>query len=67
MKYLGLIRSIALVHQYQRPRKTASYRHQELEYIEVTKQDIATANRLAHEGLGRSLENFRHRRGGCCC
>jgi DNA primase len=58
MKYLGLIRSIALVHQYQRLRKTASYRRQELEYIEVTKQDIATANRLAHEVLGRSLDEL---------
>jgi DNA primase catalytic core len=58
MKYLGLIRSIALLHQYQRPRKAASYRRQELEYIEVTKQDIATANRLAHEVLGRSLDEL---------
>jgi DNA primase len=58
LKYLGLIRSIALLHQYQRPRKRANYRGQELEYIEVTKQDIATANRLAHEVLGRSLDEL---------
>ena len=46
------------MHQYQRSRKTASYRRQELEYIEVTKQDIATANRLAHEVMGRSLDEL---------
>jgi DNA primase len=58
MKYLALIRSIALLHQYQRPHKSASYRGQELEYIEVTKEDIATANQLAHEVLGRSLDEL---------
>jgi hypothetical protein len=58
MKYLALIRSIALLHQYQRPHKSASYRGQELEYIEVTKEDIATANRLSHEVLGRSLDEL---------
>ena len=58
MKYLTLIRSIALLHQHQRPRKTATHRGQEVQYIEVTKEDIATANRLAHEVLGRSLDEL---------
>jgi DNA primase catalytic core len=58
MKYLTLIRSIALLHQHQRPRKTTTHRGQALEYIEVTKEDIATANRLAHEALGRSLDEL---------
>ncbi|MGH9638462.1 MAG: CHC2 zinc finger domain-containing protein [Bryobacteraceae bacterium] len=58
MKYLTLIRSIALLHQYQRSRKTATHRGQALEYIEVTLEDIATANRLAHEVLGRSLDEL---------
>jgi DNA primase catalytic core len=58
MKYLTLIRSIALLHQHQRPRKTTTHRGQALEYIEVTKEDIATANRLAHEVLGRSLDEL---------
>jgi DNA primase len=58
MKYLALIRAIALLHQYQRPRQRVNYRGQELEYIEVTKDDIATANRLAHEVLGRSLDEL---------
>jgi DNA primase len=58
MKYLTLIRSIALLYQYQRPHKTARHRGQTLEYIEVTRDDIAMANRLAHEVLGRSLDEL---------
>jgi len=58
MKYLALIRSIALLHQYQRPRKTTTHNGQALEYIEVTLDDIATANQLAHEVLGRSLDEL---------
>src|SRR6266516_3710432 len=58
MKYLVLIRSIALLHQRQRQRKTATHHGQALEYIEVTLDDIATANRLAHEVLGRSLDEL---------
>jgi DNA primase catalytic core len=58
MKYLALIRAIALLHQYQRERKTATHNGQALEYIEVTLDDIATANRLAHEVLGRSLDEL---------
>jgi len=46
------------LHQHQRPRKTTTHRGQALEYIEVTKEDIATANRLAHEALGRSLDEL---------
>ena len=58
MKYLTLIRSIALLHQYHRPRKTVEHRGRAVEYIEVTLADIATANRLAHEVLGRSLDEL---------
>ena len=58
MKYLALIRAIALLHQHQRPRKTVTHHGQALEYIEVTLDDIATANRLAHEVLGRSLDEL---------
>jgi DNA primase catalytic core len=58
MKYLALIRSIALLYQHQRPRKTVTHRGQALEYIEVTLDDIATANRLAHEVLGCSLDEL---------
>ena len=58
MKYLTLIRSIALLHQWQRPHKTVEHRGRSVEYIEVTLDDIAIANRLAHEVLGRSLDEL---------
>jgi DNA primase catalytic core len=58
VKYLTLIRSIALVHQYQRPVKTIVHEGKTVEYIEVTVGDIGIANRLAHEVLGRSLDEL---------
>lgn len=58
MKYLTLIRAIALLHQYQREVKTVTHNGQQLEYIEVTLADIDTANHLAHEVLGRTLEEL---------
>jgi len=57
-KYLTLIRSITLLHQYQRETKTTFYKGKPLQYIEVTVEDINTANRLAHEVLGRSLDEL---------
>jgi hypothetical protein len=58
MKYLQLINSIALLHQYQRETKTVTHRGELLKYIEVTLEDIATANKLAHDVLGRSLDEL---------
>jgi hypothetical protein len=58
MKYLTLIRAIALLHQHQRPRRSIEHRGQALRYIEVTESDIALANRLAHEVLGRTLDEL---------
>ncbi|MBD2822381.1 toprim domain-containing protein [Xenorhabdus sp. 42] len=58
MKYLTLIQSIALLHQYQREIKTAEHRGRRLEYIEVTKDDIWLANQLAHGILGRTLDEM---------
>ena len=58
MKYLALIRSVALLYQHQREVKTATYREKSISYIEATLDDIATANRLAHEVLGRSLDEL---------
>lgn len=56
MKYLALIRAIALLHQHQRPRKSAATASgEQLPYIEATKADIALANRLARAVLGHSL------------
>ena len=57
-KYLTLIESIALLHQYQRDIKTVNNNGKTIEYIEVTKNDIALANNLAHEILGRSLDEL---------
>jgi CHC2 zinc finger/Toprim-like/DNA primase catalytic core, N-terminal domain len=58
VKYLTLIRAIALLHQYQRPIQTAEHRGRKVSYIEVTLEDIEVANRLAHEVLGRSLDEL---------
>ncbi|UIA92816.1 CHC2 zinc finger domain-containing protein [Erwinia tracheiphila] len=58
MKYLTLIQSVALLHQYQREVKTVSHRGQVIEYIEVERPDIILANRLAHEILGRTLDEM---------
>jgi DNA primase len=57
-KYLTLIDAIALLHQYQREVKTVTYNGSAMEYIEVTLSDIETANRLAHEILGRTLDEL---------
>ncbi len=58
MKYLSLIRAITLLHQYQREIKTVQHKGKAVRYIEVTPADIATANRLAHEVLGRTLDEL---------
>jgi len=57
-KYLTLIDSLALLHQHQRPRFVHHVNGRALEAIEVTLEDIATANRLACEVLGRSLDEL---------
>jgi hypothetical protein len=57
-KYLALIRAIALLHQHQRQVKAIQHGGQQVEYVEVTLDDIALANRLAHEVLGRSLDDL---------
>jgi hypothetical protein len=57
-KYLTLIDTIALLHQHQRPLRTMPGGGQAVEYIEVTAEDIAQANTVAHEVLGRSLDEL---------
>ena len=57
-KYHTLIRTLALLHQHQRPVKTMTERGKPVEYVEVTLDDIAAANRLAHEVLGRCLDDM---------
>lgn len=58
MKYLALIRAIALLHQHQREIKTMTHRGQPKAYIEATLDDIEVANRLAHDVLGRTLDEL---------
>jgi hypothetical protein len=58
MKYLTLIRSIALLHQYQRPVKEVEHRGGKLRYIEVTREDIAVADRLCGPVLGHCLDDL---------
>ncbi len=58
VKYLTLIQAITLLHQHQRPRRTATVDGHTVTYIEATVDDIALANRLAHEVLGRSLDEL---------
>jgi len=62
-KYLTLIDAIALLHQHQRRRgQVLAHGHQvngrSVEFIEVTLDDIALANELAPEVLGRSLDEL---------
>jgi DNA primase catalytic core len=58
MKYLTLIKAIALLHQHQRKIMTVQHRGRPLRYVEVAPSDIALANRLAHEVLGRTLDEL---------
>jgi DNA primase len=55
MKYLTLIAAITLLHQHQRPVKTATRGDQAIRYVETTQADIALADRLAAEILGPAL------------
>ena len=71
-KYLALIRTIALLHQHQRPvrqlPRPGGPRGEPpggdgpggdpLAYIEATLEDIAAANRLAHAVLGTTLDEL---------
>ena len=57
-KYLTLIDSIALLHQYQRETKHLVEGESTTDYIEVTLDDIEIANQLAHDVLGRSLDEL---------
>ena len=65
-KYLGLIKAIAFMHQYQREIKTIelfgsaqnNHNGKIIQYIEVTIDDIEKANHLACEILGRTLDEL---------
>jgi len=57
-KYLGLIRAIAFLHQWQREIKTLEEGGERLEYIEVIPSDIEKANALAGEVLERTVDEL---------
>jgi len=57
-KYLTLIDAIALLHQHQRVIRSAEHGGNIVRYVQVTIEDIALANALAHEILGRTLDEL---------
>jgi len=57
-KYLTLIDTIAILHQHQRATGTQSVNGRSVPFIRATLDDIALANRLAPELLGRSLDEL---------
>ena len=57
-KYLALIDAIAFLFQHQRPVHSETRKGRTKEWVEVTPEDIALANRLAGEVLGRSLDEL---------
>ena len=58
VKYLTLISTVTLLHQHQREIKTSTHAGTTVRYIETTSADITLANTLAHEVLGRSLDEL---------
>ena len=57
-KYLTLIDAIALLHQRQREPETRTVAGRAVPFIRATLGDIALANRLAPDLLGRSLDEL---------
>lgn len=57
-KYLTLIDTIALLQQYQRPIEKSVHDSETIDYVSVILDDIELANQLAHEVLGRSLDEL---------
>ena len=57
-KYLLLIKTIALLHQYQRERKTRVVGGATIPYIEVMVEDVRLATELARSVLRRNLDEL---------
>jgi hypothetical protein len=58
MKFLTLVRAIALLYQHQREIKTSTRKGKTLEYIEATTDDVKLALQLVTEVLTPSLEEL---------
>lgn len=57
-KYLTLIDTVTLLYQYQRQIKTAEVEGRQVEYVEVTIEDIEQANKLMSQVLGAASEEL---------
>ncbi len=57
-KYLTLIRTLTLLHQHQRPIKSAEVDGEPVEYVETGVDDIRAANELMAVALSRSLDDL---------
>lgn len=57
-KYLSLIETITLIHQYQRPSRTGLDDNKPYQYLEVLPEDIELANKITHEVMGHSLDEL---------
>jgi hypothetical protein len=58
MKYLTLIRAVALLFQHQREVKVVDHGGESAEYIEATRADVELARRIGDEVLGRSFDEL---------
>lgn len=57
-KYLSLIATITLLHQYQRPIRVETIDGNSTEYLESTLADIEPANKIARDVMGKSLDHL---------
>jgi DNA primase len=57
-KYLTLIAAVTLLHQHQRPVKTAARGEAVIRYVETAPADIALADKLAARILAQSLDEL---------
>jgi len=57
-KYLTLLKAMALLHQFQRPVKSAERAGVRIEYVEITKEDIKRVDALAGGALARGLDEL---------
>jgi len=57
-KYLTLLKSMALLHQFQRPVHKAERAGVCIEYVEITKEDLQRVDLLAKGALARGLDEL---------
>jgi len=57
-KYLTLLKAMALLHQHQRPVKSASKDGVTIEYVEIAKEDLERVNAIAGKALARGLDEL---------